>query len=275
MIRQALVVAVLVSFPVATFAQRPNDSIAGGADSITVNLRAKAPAWLKDFPAQPTKFTFVRVQYDSVGPRAGNWATDFPDAELNLTAQLGRLTKLEIAKPRAMRVTEPAIGDYPILYLAEPGRLRFSDAEIAALRKYLDAGGFLIMDDFWGEAESQNVFAVMKQVLPKQNPVELKLDHPLFHCVFDLKEKPQVLSIHAFIAGQKTERFDAVDVHYHAIQDERGRIMVLICQNTDLADGWERFDVDPEYAREMSIAKAYPMGINMIYFALTQPKKSK
>ena len=65
------------------------------------------------------------------------------------------------------------------------------------------------------------------------------------------------------------ERWDAKEPHYRALYDDKGRIMVLVCQNTDLGDGWEREGEDEWYFREFSEKKAYPMGINIIFYAMT------
>jgi hypothetical protein len=277
-IRAATIVAMLAGLPIAVLAQTPPGATPDAAVRRTAveNLTLDAPAWLKDFRFAQTKFTFVRIQFDDRPRRSANglWATDYPDADLNLVAQLGRLTKLDVSQPsRVMRFTDPAIADYPLVYVSEPSKMSLSEAESGALRKYLDAGGFLVIDDFWGAEAWQNVQKVMKQVFPDREPVDLPLGHPLFHCVFDLKAKPQVLSIHAFISGRRDG--DAPEAHYRAIQDSRGRVVALICHNTDLADGWERVGIDPGYTREMSVARAFPMGINIVYFALTQAKKSK
>ncbi len=74
--------------------------------------------------------------------------------------------------------------------------------------------------------------------------VELPLSHPIFHAVFDLKEKPQIPSIDVAMAGRSQgitwERPDAREVHYKAINDDKGRMMAISCPNTDLGDGWER-----------------------------------
>jgi hypothetical protein len=279
MIRTLLIVVLLASIPLSADAQRFTGKAtpsATGRKSSAADLMLNPPSWLKTFDFPQTNFTFVRIQYDSSGLRGrgnGDWATDYPDADLNLIQQLGSLTKLRISEePRVMRLTDSAMANYPILYLSEPGRLRLRDEEVDALRKYLNGGGFLFMDDFWGVAEWQNVQAEIKRVFPDRDPVDLPLSHRLFHCVFDLKAKPQVPSIHAFFAGRKSERNDALEAHYRAIQDQQGRVCVLMCHNTDLGDGWERVNEDAAYAREMSAAKAYPMGINILFYALTQPK---
>ena len=45
--------------------------------------------------------------------------------------------------------------------------------------------------------------------------------------------------------------------------------MVLMCQNTDLADGWERYSDNETYRKEMSEPRAFPMGVNAVFYAFT------
>ncbi len=98
---------------------------------------------------------------------------------------------------------------------------------------------------------------------------KVDLDHEIFHCVYELGEKPQVPAINAFLSGQHTERWDAPEANYRAIYDDQGRPQVIICHNTDLGDGWEREGENIEYFRQMSEPKAYPLGINILFYAMT------
>jgi hypothetical protein len=275
MIRTApkLILAFMASAWAIAIAQA-QEKIATLPPSVAADVAAAAPMWLKGYRFPNKKFTFVRIQYDSpVGFHRSSWATDYPEAELNLVALLGKLTNLDVSDPsRVMRLTDPEIMDQPVLYLSEPASWKIGDDEAAALRKYLEAGGFLFADDFWGEAEWEHVRTVMKRVLPDSEPVDLPLMHPLFRAVFSLEEKPQVPSIHTFVRGRTTEREDAPEAHYRAIFDDRKRMIALLCHNTDLADGWERAGLDAAYTRQMSVAKAFPMGVNILFFALTQSK---
>ena len=91
---------------------------------------------------------------------------------------------------------------------------------------------------------------------------------------FDIEETPQVWNIHSFMIGAVPGPSMPWRVRYLGISDERGRLMVLICHNTDLGDGWERVGVDEDYTREMSL-KAFPMGINAIVYALTQASQGR
>ncbi len=235
--------------------------------------RNGVPTWQVDPAFKDDVFTFVRVKYNSVG-RWGRWATDFPDSDLNFSYRLQQLTSLKVdPEGKILELTEPELFKYPFLYMIEPGDLDFMPDEVAALRRYLLNGGFLMVDDFWGEAEYANFYYEIKKVFPDREPVELPLDHPIFHCVYDLKEKPQVPSIGAAQSGREQgitwERHDAKEVHYKGIFDDKGRMMVIICHNTDLGDGWEREGEDPWYFREFSEKKAYPLGINIIFYAMT------
>jgi hypothetical protein len=237
-------------------------------DGKTIGL-AGVPQWLESHDFKEDKSTFVRIRYSGKGGRS-SWATDFPDADLNLAAQLGSMTKLDVTEPVGVhRVTDPALKRYPFAYLSEAGTLHLDDSEVRALREYLVGGGFLMVDDFWGDDQWNHFRGVMKRVLPNREPQELPSIHPLFHCVFDLKDKPQVTSINVFRSGFEIERADLQEAHYRAFVDDDDRIMVLICHNTDLADGWEWIGKDDRYTLDVSKKKALPMGINILFYALS------
>lgn len=240
------------------------------------NDRGGVPMWEVD-PAHPEDvFTFARVKYSSYGRRGRRgwgrgWSTDYPASDYNLSYRLQQLTSLKVnPHPKVLELTDPAIFDHPFLYMIEPGALAFSDEEAAALRRHLYAGGFLMIDDFWGESEWSNFHDEMKRVFPERAPVELELDHPIFGAVFPLKAKPQVPSIHAWQGARVTyERYDAREPHYWAWYDDAGRMVAIACHNTDLGDGWEREGEDPEYFRLFAEPQSYPMGINIIFYAMT------
>lgn len=236
------------------------------------NDRGGVPTWEKDPEFKHDVFTFVRVAYASWRDRGWTpkWKTDYPDSDLNFSYRLSELTSLKVDPDgKIVRLTDPELFDYPFIYLIEPGEMTLDDAEVAALRRYLLNGGFLMVDDFWGEREWDNLSGEMKRVFPDREPQELPLEHEIFHCVYDLKVKPQVPSINHFLAGATTERWDAAEAHYRAIFDDKNRMMVIICHNTDLGDGWEREGVNSDYFKEYSEKYSYPMGINIVTYAMT------
>jgi hypothetical protein len=237
---------------------------------------------LDDLPLKQRDFTFVRVRY-STGREAaakaranrGRWATDWPDADLNFSARFSKVTGLKSDPDgKVMELTDPALKRYPFVYVSEPGAMQLSGEEAAALRAYLLGGGFLMADDFWGEAEWDNLATEMAKVFPEWKPVELPIEHPIFHCYYDLQQKPQVPNVALGIQSQYNdgvtwERADAKEPHYRGIIAPNGRLLAVFCHNTDLGDGWEREGADAYYYREFSLKKAYPLGINIVLYALT------
>lgn len=232
--------------------------------------RNGVPDWKNDEQFKSDVLTFVRIRYSDHGGWGGKWATDYPDADLNFSFRLHQLTALEVdPNGKIITLTDDSLFDYPFIYMIEPGRMWLEEAEVLALRKYLLNGGFLMVDDFWGQDEWNNFYENIKRVFPDREPVELPLEHEIFHCVYDLKKKPQVPSIHAWYNGVTSERWDAPEAYYKGLFDDQGRLMAIICHNTDLGDGWEREGVDSNYFKEMSEKWSYPMGINIITYAMT------
>lgn len=242
--------------------------------------RAGVASWENDPKFKNDVFTFVRVVYDTHRTgyyRGGNWQTDWPDADLNFSFRLQQLTTLKVnPEPVTLRLTDPRLFDYPFIYIVEPGRMLLSDEEVLALRKYLQNGGFLMVDDFWGDSQWENLAREMKRVFPDRTPEDVPLKHEIFHIVYDLKERPQIPSIQAAWRG-KDEGItwepwhdgNTKDVHYRALYDDKGRMMAFLCHNTDTGDGWEREGDDPWYFKEFSEKKAYPLGINILVYAMT------
>lgn len=275
-----LLLAIVLTVGGVVFAQDYQRRYWGGYGQRNSDDRKGVPLWEKSKEFEHDVFTFVRIQYDSGynnnrydrgwGRRGGKWRTDYPDADLNLSYRLKELTSLQVDPNGVIiRLTDEKLFDYPFIYIIEPGNLLFSDDEVMALRRYLTKGGFLMVDDFWGEDEWYNFAEQMKRVFPDREPEEVPLDHEIFHIVYDLKEKPQIPSIGHFMSGMTTERADARFAHYRGIFDDDGRMMAFICHNTDLGDGWEQEGVDKRYFEKYSEPSAYPLGINIVTYALT------
>ncbi|MBB3204373.1 hypothetical protein FHS27_000137 [Rhodopirellula rubra] len=243
--------------------------------------RFGVPDWEVDEHFPGDLFTFVRIKYDSYGGRGGGggWRTDYRDSDLNFSLRLQQLTSMKVnPEPIVLELTDERLFDYPFIYIIEPGSLVFSEAEAEALRRYCLNGGFLMVDDFWGDSQYENMRRELERVFPDRQPFEVPLEHEIFHNVYDLKEKPQVPAINAARRGMQgqvgsweyaSDGSDTSEPHYRAIVDDEDRIMVFICHNTDLGDGWEKEGENQWYFEEFSVKKAYPMGINIVTYAMT------
>jgi hypothetical protein len=237
--------------------------------------RGGVPEWSNDERFKEDVFTFARVRYNSYGRRrGGGWDTDYPDADLNFSYRLHQLTAIPTdPHGKIVELTDEKLFDYPLVYLIEPGGMFLEEEEVLALRRYCLNGGFLWVDDFWGDEEWQNFYENLKRVFPDREPQEVPLEHSIFHCVYDLSKRPQIPSIHSdWESGFTTDRpWDpsAVDVHYYGVYDDQGRMMAFIGHNTDVGDGWEREGWAVEYFKLYSEKWSYPLGINVVTYAMT------
>lgn len=248
----------------------------------TAEAAAGSPLW-RDSTQTPWtsrgSFIFCRVRYRGNGGYS-TWDVDWPDSDRNFSERLSELTTLRVPRDENGEVIHAVVDladreelfRYPMLYMLEVGYLDMNEREAANLREYLLRGGFLLVDDFWGEAEWANWAHQIGRALPPETYpiVDLPLDHEIFRIVFKLDEIPQVPSIHTWLGSGRTfERWDAREPHCRGIHDENGRLMVVILHNSDLGDGWEREGEDEGYFREFSARKAYPLGINIVVYAMT------
>jgi hypothetical protein len=241
--------------------------------------RRDYPTWELPPDFRHDVFTFVRIQYDSWGGRRGfggeHWRNDYPDCDWNFSFRLQQLTSLAVdPNGKVVRLTDPELFDYPFIYMSNVQNMELSEAEIKALRGYLLKGGFLLADDFWAPAAWRHVRSVMQRVFSDRSPRELSLEHDIFHIVYDLKELPQVPSIHAWRRGDKFEYWHGDPEgdeapHFYGMFDDRGRLMALLCHNNDIGDGWEREGDEKEYFQLYSEKWSYPLGINIVTYAMT------
>jgi len=241
------------------------------------------PTWPVSKELPNDTFTFARVRYNSMshggrGWGRGNrkWSTDYPDSDMNMSYRLQQLTSLQVNPNGAIvDIDAEQIRHFPFLYMIEVGDIDITDDEAKTLREYMLNGGFIMVDDFWGTREWDNFEVALKQIFPDRKMEEIPLEHEIFHMVFPIKVKPQIPHIRfaEYVINQGiTYEFDkpgSEHVHYRGYFDDKRRLMMVICWNTDTGEGWEQEGSDPWYFKEFSEKYAYPLGINIIFYALT------
>ena len=227
---------------------------------------------LKNPSADAREFFFTRAIYSGGGGyRRQPWATDFPKADRQFLTIIDRLVDLDAyERENAVRLDNPEIRKFPFLYALEVGYMYMTAPEVQGLRDYLLAGGFLMIDDFWGSWEWANFETEIKRVLPEYQIVEVPLDHPVFNTVYDIEQVVQVPNLgNAQWAdrGGRTWEQDGVIPHVRGIFDEDGRMMVIINWNTDIGDAWEWAE-HPYYPLRFS-TYAIEITVNTIVYAMS------
>ncbi len=198
---------------------------------------------------QDTRMTIGRVQYEG----GGDWYAN-PSSLPNLLDAVRERTNLPVAdRERVTQLGGPSLWDVPYLYMTGHGNVLFSVEEVMNLRRFLENGGFLHADDNYGMDESFR--REIARVFPDRPLVEVPLEHPVYHIVYDL---PQGVP--------KIHEHDGLPAQAFGIFLEE-RLVVYYTFQSDLGDGWEDPDVhdDPESVRE----KALQMGVNLFVYAVT------
>ena len=227
-------------------------------------------------------FQYCRTMYRGIQVGdGGGWSTDYPDADLNFSTRLGELTKTPISRNKRtgepnhviVPLTDPLLFRCPFIMMFEVGNFYIDENEARILREYLQKGGFLWVDDFWGRYAWDIWESQIRKALPSgEFPiVDLPLDHPIFHQFFEVKKKAQIPSINYWLdsGGDTSERgADSRPVHFRGIHDESGRLIVLMTHNTDFGDSWEREGLSHEYFVTFSV-DGYAFGINTLIYAMT------
>ena len=209
------------------------------------------------------------------------WRTDYPWAQRNLLLRMSELTKTHVSwmQPNVphvwlVRLTDPALFGCAFLMASDVGTIGLSPEEAEGLGTYLRKGGFLWVDDFWGESAWDQWTRELAKALPASEYTieDVPLSDPIFRSMLDVKKVPQVTGIGFWrsVGGRTTsERGEETAVpHLRAIRDQNGHIMVVMTHNTDVSNSWERETEDPRYFYQFSV-DGYALGINVLLYAMT------
>jgi len=226
-------------------------------------------------------FLFCRILFRNAPDGDGDgWGVDYPRADINLTFRLSELTTTTVSrdpedefKHVVVRLSDPLLYHCPFVMMTEPGGAFFDENEAARLHDYLLKGGFLWVDDFWGEfAFSHWAGEIGKALPPEHYPIiDVPLEHALFHTLYDIRRILQVPSINFWSrSGETSERGrDSAVPHVRAIlEEDGGRIMVLMTHNTDFGDAFEREGDDHRYFLQFA-PEGYAFGVNAIVYSMT------
>ena len=237
-----------------------------------------APVHMPDGDFTICRLEYTRVVIEDMGV---GWQTDYPFSERNLMIRLSELTKTPISRDEreepntwVVRATDPQLFHCPYLVASDAGTIGLKAAEVQGLREYLLKGGFMWVDDFWGNNAWEQWSTEIGRVLPPTEfpIVDVPLDDPLLRSVFTVTEIPQITNIQFWRSyrGQVTSERgeESREAHLRAIRDRHGRIMVVMTHNTDVADSWEREGEDPGFFYQFS-PRGYALGVDVLLHAMT------
>ena len=199
-------------------------------------------------PATAASLSIGRLHYEG----GGDWYAN-PSSLPNLLRAIRERTSLRTAAAeKVVMLSEDDLWNVPYLYMTGHGNVRFSDADLEVLRRFLRQGGFLHADDNYGMDES--IRRELGRLFPDHPLTEVPLDHPIYHLVYDFPRGIPKIHEHDKKPAQGFGIF--LD----------GRLAVYYSFETDLGDGWEDPEVhnDPAERRESALR----MGVNLFAYAV-------
>jgi len=223
----------------------------------------------------PGELVVGRLMYPGGGYnwlRGGTtWTVDYPKGDRTLAQLLRRFTRIDVRS-----VEQPVNLDHeddvyywPFLIVGLAGNWQLTDWQVAQLREYLLRGGFLFSDSFFGSYDWIGFEQGIKRVFPDRPIIDLPPDHPVLNIVYDLSELPrtQIPHMGSLLRGGGGWLGDGRIPHWRGIEDDDGRLMVLIAHNNDVSDSWQWAD-DPRYPGDKANL-GLRIGVNIAVYMMT------
>ncbi len=198
--------------------------------------------------AAGTGMTIGRLHYDG----GGDWYAN-PSSLPNLLHAIGERTALQADRSeKVVTLNDDDLWSIPYIYMTGHGNVSWSETDLETLRRYLRQGGFLHIDDNYGMDSS--IRRELARLFPDQPLVEVPLDHPVYHLIYDFPKGIPKIHQHD---GKPAQGFGIfLD----------GRLVVYYSYQSDLGDGWEDPEVhkDPPEKREAALR----IGVNLFSYAV-------
>jgi hypothetical protein len=195
-------------------------------------------------------FEIARLKYDG----GGDWYNG-PSEEVNLLNFIKSNTNIHVnPEYKFVDISSDEIFSYPFLFMTGHGNVLFSQEEVERLRKYLENGGFLYIDDDYGLDKPMR--REMKKVFPGKDFVELPFKYGMYSDLYEFKSGPPKTHEHN---GKPPQGFGIFIGK---------RLAVYYTYESNPSDGWDDTEVhnDPESKR----LEALKFGANLIVWALSQ-----
>lgn len=202
-----------------------------------------------------SEFVFATAQYES-----GDWDSA-PLVPANLIDSVARYTSIPVAPGGVIvPLSSEALLRYPFAWLTGHLPVRFSDAERRNVRRWLERGGLLFVDDHNHDVDGAFHRTATEEVERTVGPLtELPNDHELYHAFFEFDDGPPTTSHELNGWGDNL-------VHEHLLVAYVGGRPAVLYSNKDYSSEW---GYHPESKRLMAVDNTR-FGVNLIVYALTR-----
>jgi len=223
-------------------------------------------------PNEHAEWTFARFHYD-LGDEFGyygfqRWAADYPKADRQFIMAVKRLSRIDArSTEHIVDANSDAIFNYPWVYVEDPGGWRINREQANRLHQFIERGGFIMLDDSWGDQEWSTMAEGVAMIMPGRAIEDLPNDDPIFHVVYDLNDRVQVPGTRHIWGRRWPLSPDMQHPRWLGVRDDKGRVVIAICHNSDVGDAWEWAD-SPRYP-EKPASVAFRLGINYIIYSMT------
>jgi hypothetical protein len=207
----------------------------------------------------PTEFIAARWHFGTngyIGHRG--WSHNYPQSDQHLNQFLGRATRVHVedGSYRIVELGSDEVFHYPFAYVSEPGEMELTDQEVVNLREYVSRGGFILMDDFDGEVQWNQMHSQVMRAFPGGEFMPLAVDHPVFRTYAPLDNFDDM-----------AEHVPGGRITYFGLFDESGNLAILAGHNNDLANFWDWYG-DGSMPLKPS-TDAFRLGTNAVVYAFT------
>lgn len=219
----------------------------------------------------PAELVLGRLMYPSGrrGFGGASWTVDYPRGDRTFAVAIRRLTRVDVRSVE--QPVNPDDGDdifnWPYIHVGMPSTWNLSREQGAKIRDYLDRGGFMTFDSFFGDVEWEGFEAGLKLIYSDRVVEEIPDEDPIFNTVYDLQKRYQVGNYRSLIGRGVPYRGNGSEPHFRTIRDEKQRATVAINFNNDLGDSWQLAD-NPHYPVKYSDL-GIRLGVNYVTYALS------
>jgi len=203
----------------------------------------------------PMTFVFATVQYES-----GDWDSA-PTLPANLIDSIARYTSIAVAPSGAIvPLSSEVVLEYPLVYLTGHLPFRFSETERRNVRKLVERGGMLFIDDHNHDIGGVFHKTAMEEIARTFSPPkDLPNDHEIYRCFFKFGDGPPATSHELNGWGDNL-------VHKHLQAVMRHERIGVLYSNKDYSSEWS---YHPENKRFLSVDNTR-FAVNMVVYALTR-----